>query len=187
MEEPLEVVYETKLLGITCTSDAKFSTNTNKIIKKGASKLWMIRRLKSLGGTKLQLLDMYTLHVRSQLEICVPLWHSSLTKVETRRLENIQKMALAIILGLNYRSYSSALVSVELEKLEDRRKQLCLNFAEKCVKNSKHAHMFPKTLVPSKTRKFKKSKKFLEQKCRTSRSYNSAIPYLSRLLNEANL
>ena len=130
------------------------------------------------------LVDMYRLHVRSKLEICVPLWHSSLTKLEIRRIENVQKMAFAIIMGLNYKSYSSALVFLQLDKLEDRRKQLCYNFAVKCVKNPKHEHMFPKSLGPLRTRN---SKMFHEQKCRTAHCYKSAIPYMTRLLNEANV
>ena len=48
--EPLEVVYRTKLLGVICTSDGKWSDNTDYIVKKAASKLWMLRRLKWMGA-----------------------------------------------------------------------------------------------------------------------------------------
>ena len=90
-------------------------------------------------------------------------------------------MAFAIILGQNYNSYFSAITNVKLEKLEVRRQQLCLNFAAKCVNNPKHAHMFPKASCPLKLRN---SKMFLEKRYRTVRSYKSAIPYKTRLLNE---
>ena len=48
--EPLEVVYQTKLLGVICTSDGKWAENTNYIVKKATSKLWMVRRLKWMGA-----------------------------------------------------------------------------------------------------------------------------------------
>ena len=182
MTENLEVVHEIKLLGILCTSDAKWSTNTNKIIKKAASKLWILRRLKKLGADTTILLDTYRLHVRSQLEICVPLWNSALTKVEISRIENIQKMAFAIVLGRSYKSYDRSLKYFKFDTLKNRRRQLCLKFAKNCVKDPKHSHMFPKF----KGIRARKSKVFIEPKCRTTRGYRSAIPYMTRLLNESN-
>ena len=37
---PLEVVYETKLLGITLTSDCRWDNNTKSIVQKDSSRLW---------------------------------------------------------------------------------------------------------------------------------------------------
>ena len=79
---------------------------------------------------------------------------------------------------------------MNLATLELRRQQLCLNFAVKCVKNPKHSHMFPKTnlhqLRTTNYRKCKNERDFFEQKCRTGRLYKSAIPYMTRLLNESS-
>ena len=75
-EKPLKVVYETKLLGIICTSDGKFKNNTIRIVKKATSKLWMIRRLKWFGADKNILLEAYILHVSNVYHygILVLLW-----------------------------------------------------------------------------------------------------------------
>ena len=143
-ENSLEVVYEKKLLGIICTSDGKWKENTKFIVKKAMSKLWMVRRLKWFGADKETLLEAYTLHIRSKLEICVPLWHSSLTSEDTTKMERVQKAAFAIILG-SYGSYSKALKSLGQETLEKRRLMLCNNFAKKCFENPRHSNLFVKT------------------------------------------
>ena len=46
----LEVVDEWKLLGVILRSDLKWSSKTEFIVKKAASKLWILRRLKELGA-----------------------------------------------------------------------------------------------------------------------------------------
>ena len=49
--EPLEVIYHTKLLGITISSDLTWSLHTEDITKRATKKLWVLVRFKSLGGT----------------------------------------------------------------------------------------------------------------------------------------
>ena len=180
--EPLEVVYQTKLLGVICTSDSKWAENTSYIVKKAASKLWMVRRLKWMGADEHILHEMYILHIRTVLEFAAPLWHSSLTVSDQNRIERVQKMAFSIILGPAYTNYDVALTLLEEETLLNRRKQLCLNFASKSSKDPQHSHMFPAT-NPNRP-VTRNRKKFHETKCRTMRLYKSAIPYLIRLLNE---
>ena len=53
-----------------------------------------------------------------------------------------------LILGKDYVGYISALESCELETLESRRDKLCLSFAKKCIKSSKHRHLFPAAVHP---------------------------------------
>ena len=40
---PLEVVDETKLLGLIVRSDLKWKLNTNNIIRKSYTRMWIIR------------------------------------------------------------------------------------------------------------------------------------------------
>ena len=100
---------------------------------------------------------------------------------DKNRIERVQKMAFSIILGTEYSSYDVALTLLEEDTLQNRRTNLCHNFASKCTKDPTHSHMFTK-MDPNRpiTRN---RKTFREVKCRTSRLYNSAIPYLTRLLN----
>ena len=46
----LEVVDEMKLVGYMLRSDLKTCSNTSYIIKKAYKRMWIMRRLKSLGG-----------------------------------------------------------------------------------------------------------------------------------------
>ena len=75
------------------------------------------------------------LFIRSLLEQSATVWHSSLTEENVNDLERVQKSALKIILQEKYKTYKQALAQLGLESLSERREQLCLNFAEKCLKN----------------------------------------------------
>ena len=46
----LEVVEELKLIGVQITNDLKLNQNTKNLTTKAYSRLWMLRRLKSLGA-----------------------------------------------------------------------------------------------------------------------------------------
>ena len=117
--------------------------------------------------------------VRSLLEMAVSVWHSGLTKKESRDIERVQKTTLYIIFGDNYFDYDIACTIAEIEPLEMRREQLCLTFARKDVK--KADSMFTKFEKAMDTR----SKNVVQEpRCNTTRLKNSSIPYLSRLLNQ---
>ena len=142
----------------------------------------MIRRLKLLGADKEMLLEMYELHVRSILETAVPLWHSGLSISDSNKIERVKKMAFSIILGFSYKSYKNAIKILKVGSLKERRVQLCLNFAKKCTKTSEHSDLFQKMKINRPNTRSKKS--FIEHNCRTKRYYDSAVPYLTRLLNQ---
>ena len=180
--EPLEVIYETRLLGVTISSNLSWSAHVDDITKRATKKLWVLICFKSLGGSTEQLLTVYQTRVRSTLEFAAPVFHSGLTKDQSRQIEIVQKKAFAIILAKNYTSYESALLSLNLERLDVRRTNLSYNFAAKCVKSSKHKSMFPPN--PTYRPNMRNRKPYKEHSCNTSRYFNSPIPYLSRLLNK---
>ena len=125
--EALNVVYETKLLGIICTSDGKWSKNTKYIVKRAMSKIWMLRILKWLGADKATLLESYNKFVRSLMETSAPLWHSSLTSAETDTIERVQKVAFVVLSSSS--SYKTKLLSLGEKTLKERRLELCRRFA----------------------------------------------------------
>ena len=55
----LEYVEKVKLLGITLTSDLKWSDNTNDITGRGFKRLWILRRLKTMGASNRHLVEVY--------------------------------------------------------------------------------------------------------------------------------
>ena len=80
----VEMVEEVKLLGVVNRSDLSWSSNTDYIVTRANSKLWFLRRLKTLGGDYDDLKDIFIKQIRSILEFAVPVWHSSLTGEELK-------------------------------------------------------------------------------------------------------
>ena len=85
-------------------------------------------------------------------------------------------------MGKNYTNYQNGLKELKLETLEQRRRMLSLRFAKKCLKNEKLKKLFP--LNKTKHNMIKRNKrKYQTRKIRTKRLENSAIPYMTNLLN----
>lgn len=176
-----------KLLGVILSSDLKWSKNSEYITKKGFSRLWMMRRLKRIGASQNDLLDTYIKQVRSLLELAVPVWQPALTNYDRTQIERVQKTAFSIILGKRYESYKSALGVLEMDTLEDRRKTLCLKFAQKASVHPSFKSWFQESNQQSRPRRLNDiPDKYVEPYARTDRFKDSAIPYLTRLLNEHN-
>jgi hypothetical protein len=64
-DEPLNVIYETKLLGIIITSDLRWNAHVKFITGNATKRLWLLIRFKNVGGTEAQLLTVYELKIRS--------------------------------------------------------------------------------------------------------------------------
>ena len=80
--QQLEVVYETKLLGVMIRSDCKWSSNTTYIVNKAKSRLWFLRRLKMLGASENTLVFSRDVHLLFEIYLgngCPPLEWSSHT------------------------------------------------------------------------------------------------------------
>ena len=92
-------------------------------------------------------------------------------------------MAVRIIMGQKYTNYKDSLSELNLQSLEQRRKMLCLRFAKKCLRNEKLKNMFPKSKQKHKMIK-RNTRKYLTRKNRTNRMEKSAIPYMTKLLND---
>ena len=172
----LEVVEKTKLLGITLTSNLKWTENTKNLTARAYSRLWPLRRLKSLGTPLEELLDTYYKQVRSVLELAVPVWHPGLTVQDSKSIECVQKAALAIILGDSYHSYQKTRNLLDVKPLDQRREDLCLTFALKTSQKQKFKHWFVPTPRAHTT-------KYRPVWTRTDRYKRTPLPYLTNLLN----
>ena len=173
----LEVVEELKLLGIVFQSNMRWHANTANLCKNGYARLWMLRNLKKHGAGRADLLDVYMKQVRCALELAVPVWNAGISKAESDQLERVQKAAFHIILGTHYVSYSEALVDLKMEKLCDRRVNICLAFAKKAQKQEKFRYWFKQSENSSQPT-------FTEVPYRTIRYKKSPLPYLTKLLND---
>jgi hypothetical protein len=129
--ETLEVVSRMKLLGVIITDNLKWHENTAHITKKAFSRLWIIRRLKSMGASKTTLIDIYYKQIRSVLEFASVVWTAGLTLEDISKIERVQKSVCSVIIGSEYNTYKEALDKLNMKTLKDKRKELALQFAKK--------------------------------------------------------
>ena len=143
----------------------------------------MITKLKYVGVSLEDLIDINILFIRSVTEYCAVAFHSSLTQDQSDKLEGIQKTCLKVILGEMYVNYQAALEMCGLQTLYGRRQKRCLDFAIKSVKHPRNRRLFP--LNPVSNDHFLREKQlFRVNFARTDAYKDSTIPYCQRLLND---
>ena len=175
----LQCVKEIKLVGVYVTDDLKWQRNTDYICGKARKKLWLLRRMKELNLSTVQLFDVYCKEVRSILEMAVPVWHGGLTQKQNKAIEGVQKVAFKIILNHGYKNYTNALNTLNAETLYHRRVTICKKFATKNIRSE--FSLFEKQAQHPNTRS--KPRIVKEFRCNTARYSKSSLPYLSKLLN----
>ena len=183
--EIVEVVNQSKLLGVIMSDDLKWDKNTEYIVSKANTRMQLLRKISEFTTSKEEKKNIYILFVRSILEQSCVVWHSSLTQENSDDLERVQKGAVRIILGGNYEDYEEALIKIDLDTLKIRREELCKTFAKKCVNtnNEKIKNMFP-VRNEQKYKNIRKREQYLVNFANTKRYQISSIPYMQRLLNK---
>jgi hypothetical protein len=181
--EILEVLEKTKLLGIYLTSDLKWGAHTREVYLKALSKMWLLRRLKSVKLESEVILDYYLKEIRPLAEHGVAIWNSGLTKGQINDLEKIQKVAFRIILDESYTTYEVACTLLNVSPLEYRRTDLCTKFAVKLFKSPRSSEFFTPAVKLVNTRS-ELQLLVKENVCNTKRCYNAPHNYLSRLVNK---
>ena len=100
------------------------------------------------------------------VEFGVPVWHPGLTYKDSNDIERIQKLSFKIILEGCYTDYTEASLLFDTTTRKNLKNNLSF------------FHQVQKT-VDTRSEK----PVFKEFKCRTSRYFNSSLPYQVRLLN----
>jgi len=90
-----------------------------------------LKQLKCSGAGQDDLLCFYATVIRPVLEYACPVWHSSLTAVQTKALESLQHRALRIIYEDS--DYTMSLIRARFDTLESRREQLIERFFKHSV------------------------------------------------------
>ena len=119
---PIEVVTSVKLLGLTVSNNLKWNAHIENVVKKGASRLYLLRQLKRAKGDPTQLLCFYTTCIRPVSEYACQVFHNGLPEYLSEQLEKIQRRATRTIfpdLG-----YQEALKESNIATLHQRRRWL---------------------------------------------------------------
>ena len=110
------------------------------------------------------------------------MWHSSLTKENSQDIEQVQKIAVQLIVNQSL-SYKKCLLLLELEPLYLRRQKLCLDFSLKCLKDKEMKKMFP--LKKKEHEMLTRNPEIIEiPRYKHERLKKSSIPFMRSLLNE---
>ena len=125
----LETVKFYKVLGLIIQDNFKWNKHIGISTSNTSKRLYIIRVLRRAGVPPQDLLHIYYALVRSVLEYCCVIWHSSLPKYLSKNIEMVQKRDLRIILPET--SYSEALAKFNCLRLGDRRTFLC----QKTIRN----------------------------------------------------
>ena len=130
------------MLGIYLTEDLNWNLNCQEMIKKAYSRIPLLTKLKYVGMKTEDLLSIYTLFIRSCLEYCSVVFHSSLTTQQSEMLERAQRVCLRVLLGEMFIDYKSSLEMCSLNTLSALRERQCAVFGLKALKHPTHKQLF---------------------------------------------
>ena len=124
-------------------------SNTEFMCSKAYKKMWILRKLKSLGCLESELLDVLRQQTISVCEVAVPYWSPMITVQEDRMIECILCTGLHIIYRPKYICFKKGLKMSNMSKLSTHREKMILSFTKKILKNDKYTFFFfPKPEVP---------------------------------------
>ena len=179
--EYLEVKQKMRILGIILTSDLRWEANTEHICKKAFKNMWVLRRMKALKLDAFTILDYYYKEVRVHLELAVPVWHSGLTVKLAADIERVQRVAISIVTGQTEFQYDRMCALLGIKPLYVRRQELCERFSVKTTSSEcRHNELFQL----QKSGYYTRNEHYREHLCRTTRFYKSALPFLTRTINQ---
>ena len=170
--EYLDVVEEHKILGFILRSDLKTISNTEYICKKAYSRMWVIRRLKTLGCPIPELLEVLKQQIVSICEFGAAYWGCMITKTESNMLERCLKTGLHIIFQEQYISFTHCLQLAKISCLKQRRIAIITRFSLSAKKNTRYKNWFCQSEEPdegARTRQADKRPLLKSVQCRTQR------------------
>ena len=111
---------------------------------------------------------------------------TSLTQENIDKLERKQKTLTKLVLREKFKSYENALLLLNMDNLETRRKDMILRFAKNGIKNQTLNDLFP---INEKIHKMNKrtNEKYEVNFANTDRLKNASIITMQKLLNEDNV
>jgi hypothetical protein len=182
----LDVVEEHKILGYIIRSDLKTISNTEYICQKAYKRMWVIRRLKTLGCPIPELVEVLKQQIVSICEFGAAYWGCMITKQESNMLERCLKTGLHIIFQDQYISFSHCLQLAKISSLKNRRLSIIARFSKNAQKNPKYKKWFCASEEPpegARTRQAGSRPLLKPVQCRTQRFERSPLPVMTRLLS----
>ena len=179
---PLQLVQSTKLLGVTIDCNLNWKEHVKKTIQAASYRLYMLRRLRSLGTPTPELITIYNAFILPKLTYSSPAWSSSLNITQIRQLEKVQERACRIMLGADYSGYTNALTTLKITTLSQVYQQNLSKFGSELLHHPRHRTLLPPA-APPPSRSLRHSNVLQPIRARTDRYKNSSIPTITRMIN----
>ena len=163
----IEVVPTYKYLGVHLDNKLDWSLNTDALYKKGQSRLFFLRKLRSVDICNKMLQMFYQTAVASALFYAAVCWGGSLSSKQARRLDRIVKKA-------------GSVMGVRMDSLEDVVERSTMRMVEAILNNVDHP--LHDTFEDQRS---SSSHRLLSLHCRTERFRRSFVPAAIRLFNSS--
>jgi hypothetical protein len=182
-DEKIEVVEQMKIVGYILRSDLKTCSNTEFIIKKAYGRMWILRRLKALGASRIRLLDVLQKQILSVLNLGVPAWDSLLTEQEKEDFERVLKTGLKIIWGKDYSTFDTVIKEGQISTMRQVREKIVKKFVKKTIKHIKFKRWFSEHDSAGMNTRTGNRAKFKTVPARKAFFQKSPIPTITNLAN----
>ena len=169
------------LLGFSFSNRPTMAAHVELIKKKVNCRIWLLRHLKQAGISPLEIAKIYCSVIRPVIEYAAPIYHWMLTGGQSDEIEKLQRRAMKIIFGYKV-AYSAALENCDCSRLDTRRKEISIKFAEKTAANGSFAHWFP--LHDPYNHNIRRQMRYDEERANTDRLLKSSLFSMRRLLNQ---
>ena len=180
----LSPVDHTKLLGVVIDSKLSFNQHIEFLVSKSNSRLFLMRKLKTLGLNATGLKTFYETNIRSLLVYGSPAWYTLLSKQCKETLESVQRSATRIIFP--DLSYDDRRCMLAVPVLNDFIFSLCQNHFDKIVADHTHPLFSRITMNNCKT-STRATTTFRPEKARTQKRAKSFFQFYMRFSNNGNI
>ncbi|OXA53868.1 Retrovirus-related Pol polyprotein from type-1 retrotransposable element R1 [Folsomia candida] len=179
----IPIIKSVKLLGVFINSKLNWDDHVSCITCKAASRLNYLRKIKSLGFTKEELLVAYSSFVRSVLEFNSTVWGPGLTMDQNDSIERIQRPAMSSILNVKVteKNYQEHLLILRLDTLKTRREEALSRMGASILQNPRLRNMLPD--FANVTHSLRHRNLFPPITTTRKRYQNSSIPAMVNLIN----
>ena len=141
-KETIKIVDKMNILGVTIDNQLCWNENTANLVRKLNQRMRLLRAVWSFGSNIPEMVHLWKVYCLSVLEQSCVVWGSLITQENKDDLERTQKSFAKLILKEKYVDYNSALRTLGLSTLEDRRTHLMTTFAESSIENGKLHNYF---------------------------------------------
>ena len=187
-DKNVEIVDHMKILGTIITDKLKWDKNCAQILTKVNQRMLLLKNIHRFGATQEEMVHLWIVYCRSILEQSAVVWAGSLTQENKDDLERTQKSFAKLILQKQYqddheKAYENALKRLNLKSLEQRRIELCLEFAKNNIKNGNLNDLLNENASKHEM-KTRTHEKFNVLNANTDRMKKSSVIFMQNLLNK---